>query len=237
MSSALATFLFELVNVLLLASLLGWLLFRPVRAALQERVDSDRRQRDELRTRLADVQSREGALEQQRRLLEGEATALRKGSLAAAEQEAAAIIGAARESAQRERDRANLQLAHLEEQYAQRLSVAVAAATRASVAQLLTTIHGPDIDASLVRAACRQLEALRPSGPVCIESVVQLQDGSRAALIEALGAAATAIFRLVPELGAGLRITTAHGAIDVSARGFAREAEIRIREALAAESV
>ena len=41
MSPTLSTFLFELTNFLLLAGLLGWLLFKPVRNALQERQASE----------------------------------------------------------------------------------------------------------------------------------------------------------------------------------------------------
>jgi hypothetical protein len=48
--------------------------------------------------------------------------------------------------------------------------------------------------------------------------------------------ASAAEFRVVPDLGAGIRITTGHGLIDTSALGLARQAEGLVRDALLAES-
>lgn len=145
----------------------------------------------------------------------------------------------AHETVERERDSIKRGLAHLERAQVERLSAAVAAATRESVARLLTTLNAPDLDASLAQAACRQLEGLQDSalGPVLIESARPLADSAHAAIVAALNAhARSAEFRVVPDLGAGLRITTGHGLIDASALGLARQAEGLVRDALAAES-
>ena len=171
MSPTLTTFLFELTNFLLLAGLLGWLLFKPVRAVLQARQAAEKHQADELATRTADAERLRADLEQRQRAFEQEMAKLRKEHLATADQEATAILVHARESAERERESTTRMLAHLERAQVERLSTAVAAATRESVARLLTTLNAPGLDAGLVQAACRQLLTLegRALGAVLIE--------------------------------------------------------------------
>jgi F0F1-type ATP synthase delta subunit len=90
-------------------------------------------------------------------------------------------------------------------------------------------MQGPDLEHTLLRAACRELETLRSSGslaPVVIESVRPLDNAALAALAEAAGvSAADAAHRIDPDLVAGLRVLTARGLVDTSAAGLAAEAE------------
>jgi F-type H+-transporting ATPase subunit b len=239
MSPTVSTFLFELTNFLLLALLLGWLLFKPVRSALQTRQATAKQQAEDLAMRTAEAERLRADLGQRQRSLEEDIADVRKKRLAAAAQEADALIARAREAAERERDAVKHGLARLERAQLERLSAAVAVATRESIARLLATLNAPDIDASLVRAACRELERLQGTGlgPVLIESARPLADTTRGTIVAALNAhASVAEFRVVPDLGAGIRITTGHGLIDTSALGLARQAEGLVREALIAES-
>jgi F0F1-type ATP synthase membrane subunit b/b' len=239
MSPTVTTFLFELTNFLLLASLLGWLLFKPVRAVLQARQAAEKRQAEELAARAADSDRQRADLDQRLRTFETETAELRRRHIAAADEEAAAILTRAHDTVERERDLMKRGLAHLEHAQVERLSAAVAAATRESIVRLLATLNAPDLDASLARAACRQIEGLHgsPLGPVLIESARPLTKDLHEAIIAALNAdAASATFRIVPDLGAGVRITTARGLIDSSASGLGRQAEGLVRDALATEA-
>ena len=239
MSPTLATFLFELINVLLLIALLGWLFFKPVRAAFQAKQDAEHQRRDELAARATEVERQRADLDHRLRAFETDMAQLRQAHLAAATQEAAAIRAQAHDAAAREREAVTRTFAQLERAQLDRLSAAVAATTRESVARLLATLSAPDLDVSLVHAACRQLAVLDGSslGAVLIESAHPLGDAARAAVTAALdGHAPSTQFRVVPDLGAGLRIVTSRGLIDASALGIAREAERMLTDALASES-
>lgn len=238
MTPTLATFLFELINFLLLVSLLGWLLFKPVRAALQARKDAEKQRRDELAARVADAERQEAEIQQRIRAFETEMAAMRQQHLAAATQETAEIRRQAHEAAERERDAARQGLAQLERAQLERLSAAVAVVTRQSVTRLLATLDAPDLDMSLVRAACSRLAVLNDTrGTVLVESAHPLDETARSALAAALdGNTQTTEFRVAPDLGVGLRIVTSRGLIDASGRGLAREAEQALTNALAVES-
>lgn len=238
MSPTLTTFLFEAINFLLLAALLGWLLFRPVRAMIEARQAADAKRGGELDRRAAEFDRRRDQLQEQQAAFETEMAGSRKTRLAAAEQEAAAIVERARGTAERERDRTARTLAHLEQAQLERLADAVAEAARQAVAHLLARLEGPEIDAALLRAACRELEALDGAslGAVLVESARPLGEAERAAVAASLGArAASSTFRAVPDLGAGVRITTGRGLIDASAAALAAEAGRLLQGALASQ--
>lgn len=240
MSPTLATFLFELINFLLLVGLLGWLLFRPMRSALQARQDAERQKRDELTARVEEAERQEAEVQQRVRAFETEMAAMRQQHLAVAAREADVIRRQAHEAAEHEREAARRGLAQLERAQLERLSEAVARATRQSVARLLARLDAPDLDMSLVHAACNRLATLNEetTGTVLVESAHPLGEPARAALAAALdGNTHTPEFRVAPELGVGLRIVTSKGLIDASGRGMAQEAERALTDALAIESV
>jgi F-type H+-transporting ATPase subunit b len=239
MSPTVATFLFELINVLLLAGLLSWLLFKPVRAALQAKQDAERQRREALLAQEAEIAQQRGDLDQRLRAFETDIAEARQQRLAAATQEGAAIRQAAHEVAERERESARRALAQLERAHVERLSAAVASVARESVARLLASVDGHDLDMSLARVACSQLATLdrRTLGAVLVESAHPLDDSARAAVNVVLdGQPHAAQFRVVPDLGAGLRIVTSKGLIDASARGIAKEAERLLADSLAVDS-
>lgn len=238
MPPALATFVFELVNFLALAGLLGWLLFKPVRAMLQARQAAEKQQADQLAARAADADRVHAEWLQRTASFDAEMTDARAQRLAAADQQAATIVARAREVAAQERDRAVRTLAHVEQAQLEKLAVAVASTAREAVGRFLTAIESPDLDASLLRAACRRLESIGAGalGTVLVESARPLDERERSAIATALGTrAASTAFQVVPDLGVGLRVSTGLGLIDASAAGIAAAAERRLKDALAAE--
>jgi F0F1-type ATP synthase membrane subunit b/b' len=228
-SATWVTFLFEAANFLLLAAVLGWLFFRPVRDALERRrseLEGEQRAaadaRAEAERALQDARARrselEDSLEELRRRVQREA-----------ENERERFIEAARAQAQRERETLKEELVSLRRAQARSLARDAAFAAREIVERLLEEMQGPDLEHSLLRAACRELEKLRASGPlapVVIESVRTLDDAALAALAEAAGVvAADAAHRVDADLVAGLRVLTARGLVDASAAGLAAQAE------------
>jgi hypothetical protein len=103
------------------------------------------------------------------------------------------------------------------------------------VGRLLASLEAPELEAALLRAALRQVQALEviSLGAVLIESAAPLGASDRDVMTAALGTRATSLeFRVVPDLGAGVRVTTARGLVDVSAAGVAAEAERLLKLAL-----
>jgi len=223
-STALANFLFEAVNFLLLAAALGWVLFKPVRRALDaERARHDKDLEDAARVKReaeARLQEAAGA----RAKLEAASTAEAKKRLDDAGQQAARIVEEARAAADEERR------AFEREQEARRQAEAVALAGTVgriageSVVRLLRSLDGPALDLALVRAACEELRKLpRPAaGTVLVESARGLDPDSKKLLAAALGDGFQA--RELPALGAGVRVTLPGGKIEASAAALAREA-------------
>lgn len=233
MSPTLTTFLFETANFLALAAVLGWLFFKPVRQAL-----TDHRTRLEALVTAADAklaaaEQTRAEVESQRQAFRDELTKLRTETLEAARQEAATVIAQAREQAGRMRQVAEQQLTRLEEAQTATLARAAAAAAGTLVGQLLTWLKGTDLRAGLLHAACDQVRALAlDATPVTVESAQALNNDERAQLDAALGsAAAGATYRIVSDLGAGVRITTMRGLVDASIAGLAQFGQ----RALAAE--
>lgn len=235
MSKTLSTLLIEAANFLILASVLAWLFFRPVRDALARRQESLKQQTDEIAARLADAEEKKAEVEQRLASLEQEVEQRHAEAATAAEQEAAQIIAAARESARRESETARKRLAGLEQDQLERLSRVVAESAGAAVDRLLRSLDQPGLNQALVNAACRQIRTLDGStlAPVQVESAAPLDKQARDLLLDALGAAGvSARFLVVEDLDAGLRVATARGLIDVSAAGLAGFAERTLAERL-----
>lgn len=233
MSPTLTTFLFEAANFLVLAAVLGWLFFKPVRQTLSDyrtKLDALARAADE---KMAAAEQTRADVESQRRAFRDELTKSRNETLEAARQEAENIITQAREQATRLKQAAEQHVTHLDESQMATLSRAVAFAAGRVVGQLLTQLEGSDLHAGLLRAACDQVRALAlNSTPVTVESSQALSDDDRAQLDAALGsAAAGATYRVVADLGGGVRVTTTRGLVDASIAGLAEFGQ----RALAAE--
>jgi F-type H+-transporting ATPase subunit b len=228
-STTWVTFLFEVANFVLLAAVLGWVFFRPVREALERRrseFESEQRaaadDRAEASRTLEEAHAR-------RAELEGSLAALRERVQHEAETERERILEAARGQTQREHERLKDEIVSLRRAQARSLARDAAFAAREIVVRLLEEMEGPDLEQSLLHAACRELEKLRASGPlapVVVESVRPLNNLALAAVAEASGVeAADAVHRIDPDLVAGVRVLTARGLVDASAAGLAVHAE------------
>jgi F0F1-type ATP synthase membrane subunit b/b' len=227
-SPSLTTFLFEAANFVALAAVLGWVFFRPVQAAIERRrgsLEAERREADRMR---ADAERRLAEVETRRREIEVGLEPLRTEARREAERQAAAIVEAARQQAGEERARLEHELAALRREHARTLARDAAAAARILVTRLLAEIGGPDVDTALARAACERLAALpeaKRAGSVEVQTARPLDAETRARFQEVAGPAATVKDRVVPELGAGVRVITPAGLVDASASGLAAWAE------------
>lgn len=229
MSPSWATFLFETANFLLLAALLGWLFFRPVRGMLERQraeLEAERREAEEGR----EAARRELDAAQRRRAeLETSLAELRERGRREAEREAARLLDEAREQARRERDALESELLALRRSEARARSLDSVGAAREIVVRLLGRIGGPDVDRALLRVARDELALLAAGGaldPVIVESAEPLGSEAISALADAAGVAGDRVGRrIVPELVAGVRILTGRGLVDASAAGLAAQAE------------
>jgi F0F1-type ATP synthase membrane subunit b/b' len=228
-SPALANFLFEAANFLVLAAALGWVLFRPVRRALdaeRARHEAAREESDRLRSEAATLKDEARA---ERETVEREVEARRREALRSAEAEAARLLEEARGRRAAERRALEQELEVRREAETTALTDEVARVAAESVRRLLLTLEGPPLDAALVRAACAELEKLpkHERGSMLVESARPLEPSSRKALAGLLGTGFAE--RIVPELGAGARIITGAGQVDVTASSIAREAARAVR--------
>lgn len=236
MSPTWVTFLFEAANFLLLAGVLGWLFFKPVRLALERRraaLEREQSEATELRRKLeAELEEARAKRASFERTLES----LRERVEREAEAERSTLLEAARSQVERERERVADDLVARRRGEAQSLARDAAAAAREIVVRLLREVGGPELDAALLGAACRELESLRASGalaPVVVEAPAPLDEGALAALSKAAGASGAEVAtRVTSDLIAGLRVLTARGLVDLSASGLALQAERALVEKL-----
>ncbi len=233
MSPTLITFLFEAANFLVLAAVLGWIFFKPVRQALADRGARFTAEEQQAAEKLADANRIQQEIVEARSGLQEELDTLRQENLEAARNEAEQILADARSSAERELEASRRQAAQLSETEQVRIAEAAAFAAAEAVGRLLQQIASPELHASLLRSACRQLLELPQDklNPVTVETAEPLDADDRAVLDEALGpAAADADVRTNRQLGVGVRISTGQGLIDASAAGlaaFARQALLK----------
>jgi F0F1-type ATP synthase membrane subunit b/b' len=223
-SPALANFLFEAANFLLLVAALGWLLFTPVRRALdaeRERHRTIAEEDDRLR-REAEALAREARTA--REAAEHDTAARRVEVLAAAQAEAARLLDDARTTQAAERRVLERELAIARDAEAAALADTVGRIAAGSVVALLDAVRGPSLDAALVRAACTELASLPAAArkSAVVESARPLDDEARRLLHTVVGNDFDE--RVVDELGAGVRVTTAAGQVDATAISFARRA-------------
>lgn len=230
MSPVVADFLFELANFAILAGALGWFLFRPIRSALRD----EQKARDEQIEQAAHAQADAEALESKAQAamaeLEETLRARRQEMVAEAETEIARRQEEAEAQHAKQLQAMRDQAETLRRSQLELLADDVGRIAGQSVQQMLDSLEGPSLDRALVAAACDRLAAR--SGPVSGEVVVEharaLDPEARRRLTAVLGPSFEA--RLVPALGAGVRIETTDGQLEVSARAFAREAARGIAE-------
>jgi len=229
MSPTWVTFLFEAANFLLLAGLLGWLFFRPVRDAIERsraELEAERSAAEEARTEADRILQETRA---KRAELEGSLEDLRARVQRDAEQERERLVDSAREQMQRERETLKGELVSQRRAQSRSLVRDAMGAAREIVVRLLEEMGGPDLDQALIQAACRELGGLSSAGslqPIVVESARALEADVLDALTEAARVqAADVSHRVDPDLIAGVRVLTARGLVDVSATGLAAQAE------------
>jgi F-type H+-transporting ATPase subunit b len=218
------TFLFEAANFLVLAAVLGWIFFKPVRQALADRGARITAEEQQAAEKLADANRIQQDIVDARSALQQELDELRNEKLEAARNEADQILADARATAERELEASRRQADRLSETEQARIAEAAAFAAGEAVARLLKQIASPELHTALLRSACRQLHALPQDRlkPVTVETAEPLDSDNRAVLDDALGpAAAGADVRTNRGLGVGVRISTGQGLIDASAAGLA----------------
>lgn len=224
MSPALANFIFEAANFLLLVAALGWVLFKPVRRALDRERDRHSKEEEESKRLRSEAESLARGARAAREAAEHEAIERRREALAAAEKEAARVLEDARREQATERRALERELAIVRSAEAAALADLVGRIAAESVIKLLEVLRGPSLDAALVGAACKELASL-PSPArrsAVVESARPLDDDARRLLRDVLGGEFKE--RVVDELGAGVRVTAAFGQVDATAISFARRA-------------
>lgn len=229
MSDTWVTFLFEAANFLLLAVVLGWLFFRPIRDMLERRRSEFENERLAAADTRAEAKLQLEQARSRRTELEAALETLRERVQRAAETESERLIETARGQMQRERETLKGELASHRRAQARSLARDAALVAREIVVRLLGEIEGPDLERSLLRAACGELEKLRASGslaPVVVEAASPLDDDALHTLLEAAGIGTSGtVHRSNPDLVAGLRVLTSRGLVDASVAGMAAQAE------------
>ncbi|MDX1804159.1 MAG: hypothetical protein R3292_08760 [Alcanivorax sp.] len=231
MSTALANFLFEAVNFLLLAVVLAWLLLSPVRSALDRERQQRARQLSEDQTREHQARQLLAQARQTGEQLQQELAEERRRLLDEARAEAGQLREQARQAREREQQLAE-QHRHAEQvARLQELADVIGQLGAASLRALLASLQGPDLDQALIRAALQQLVEL-PAGlaDLRVEVARPLTAENHALLDQALGEHVDAT--LDASLGAGVCITTAAGRVEASARALAREAAEQLAGAI-----
>jgi len=228
LSPALANFLFEAVNFLLLAAALGWFLFKPVREALERERAQHQSQTESAERLHAEAETLQRRARETLAQVERDADEQRRQALARIEQEAKQRREAARQAHLKEREDLARELEAVRDAQADATAETLGRIAAESVRGLLDTLDGPDLESALTRAACERLARLPKfdARSVLVESARALQAPQRQALQQALGEGFSE--RTVQQLGAGVRVTTSSGQIDATAVAFAREAAHRL---------
>jgi F0F1-type ATP synthase membrane subunit b/b' len=221
-SAVLANFLFEAINFLILAAALGYFFFKPVRSALDRERDARASADAEAARVRAEAEDLAKKALQTWTAADADIASHRERLLAAARDEGARLKEQARTEQAAERLAFDKQLRASRQAQTDDVASAIGEVAALAVLRLLGTIEGPDLDTALVRAACTELAGVRPSdgSPVEVESARPLSPDAVASLTGALGDGF--VERIVPELGAGVRITTQVGQVDASAAAIAR---------------
>ena len=220
--------MFEIANFVTLAAVLAWLFFKPVRKALEDQRAKAKLQEQEASEKLAAAERLRQEIESQRETLATELETMRIKAREAAKQEAEQIVAEGRAHVERELATLKRDALHIERAQTAKIARAVAVATHGTMKRFLEQMEGPELEQTLIKAACRQLKTFSNNSlaPVTVESATAIDEPSRQLIDSALGhAAKTADYRLDPELKGGLRISTAHGLIDASIAGLANFAE------------
>jgi F0F1-type ATP synthase membrane subunit b/b' len=227
LASSLATFVFETVNFLLLAVALGWLFLRPMRKLLDDERSAHNEAERKAKEAAAQAEHTRAELTERLAALHEEADRIRATARGQAEQDAAHILERARSQLEDEQRRAEREAQGQREAHTNELARDVGLVAGRIVVEVFARA-GEQGDLALARAARDQLSAMAAHGAThfLVESARPLGDDARGALRSALGGAFDgAQLRVVPELVAGVRVTSEAGLVDATALGLATAAQ------------
>lgn len=239
MSPWLTTFLFEAANFLILAAALTWLLFRPVRNAIEKRRESIAQEQQQADEKRAEAERVHSEIEQRFAKLDQELHNQREAARKEAAHEAEQIVSEARNAADRERAALKRQITYLEHSRIERLSQIIAATAGQAVERLLKDLADTDLETLLLQEGCQRLKSLRDdlTAPIVVESAQDLSEAEKSALKEVIESSGQSIeFHTTDEWKIGLRISTNRGLIDLSEAGLAKFAERALAAQLKNES-
>ncbi|GHG96376.1 hypothetical protein [Comamonas sp. JC664] len=224
MSPAFTNFLFEAVNFLVLAAVLGWLLFKPIRRALDAEQARHAQEAEAARHQREEAEAVSRAARAEREAAGRESEERRRALLASARDEALQAAEAAKRVQVEDRRRLEKELQDWRDASAAELVDTIGRIAAESVRRLLAALDGPALDLALVRAACAELASVpaEARAPASVESARPLDARARGLLEEVLGAGVRE--RVVTALGAGVRVTTPAGQVDATALSVARQA-------------
>lgn len=233
LSPGVANFLFETLNFLLLAGLLGYVFWRPVRRVLEQERERYTTQRDQAAQALQEAEAALRAAGETRANAAKSAQAEREHLLEAARSEATQLLAEARRAQTEMRAASTLEQSRMRDELTDALTERVASLAAESLRALLAQLDGPALDFALTRGACLQLRELSSDAlaQAVVESARPLDEPARQLLEQTLNGPLHA--RTLPELGAGVRVTTSQGQVDASALGLARRAAEALRETAA----
>lgn len=208
----------------MLAGVLGWVLFKPIRQALDAERQRHEREDQESKQLRAEAEAAAENARRAKQAAEQDIEQHREAILSRAKTEATQVLEDARERQRTQHQLLEQELEATRNAEAAELTTVVGTMAADTVRKLLEVLPGPSIDIALVRAACQELEGIpaeaRQSAQV--ESSRALEDEAQKLLEAALGTKPN--IRIVKELGAGVRVTTPAGQIDATALSFARHA-------------
>jgi F0F1-type ATP synthase membrane subunit b/b' len=236
-SPSLTTFLFEAANFITLAALLAWLFFKPVRKVIEDQRAKAKTQEDEAAQKLSEAERGRQEIELQHKSLAAELEHMHAEARETAKQESDTLLAATRAQLERERAALKRDGLHIEKAQTAKLAHALASVAHATLKRFFEQMEGPELEQLLLTAACRELTTIsnHAVGPVTIESAAPLDIEAKRLIESAMGAPQkTSDFRVVPELVAGVRISTRHGVIDASVAGLAHFAEQTLTEEITA---
>lgn len=230
MSPALANFFFQAVNFLLLAGLLGWFVFRPIRRTITAEQEKHERQEEEIRSRHSEAESLVQEAKVARQAADRELAEKRKAALEGVESERRRLLAEGAEALHAERQRFEDETRRRRSEEVAAVAEQVGLVAASSLRRFLVAIDGPSLDLALVREAARELEALprEARAGAVVESARPLGEEAEGILAPLLGEGYPR--RVVAELGAGVRILTRAGAVDATASSLARQAAREVRD-------
>lgn len=233
MGDSLWTFAFEIANFVMLAALLSWFFFKPVRKAIEKQQNDVHQIEEQAKSKLAYAETLENELNQQRQSVTQELEHMRLSARASASEESERILANARAEVDRELDQIRIKALQIDQAQARHLAQFIAIKTTVAINKLLADINGPKLESALISAAVRQLETFSGEmlAPVSVASATELEDTVKQQLCAAVGQPINAVaFHVLPELIGGVRISTAQGLIDASISGLSRYTEQELTE-------